>query len=125
MTVRLDKWLQVARVFKTRSQATRACGLGRVRVGGAVAKAHRKVSVDDRIEVRRKGRTRVLRVKEIQSRPVPKAQARTLYEDLSVERLRNPADPFGGMPPPARTFKGRPTKRDRRRIDRWRRDSNS
>lgn len=125
MTVRLDKWLQVARVFKTRSQATRACGLGRVRVGGAVAKAHRKVSVDDRIEVRRKGRTRVLRVKEIQSRPVPKAQARTLYEDLSVERLRNPADPFGGMRPPARTFKGRPTKRDRRRIDRWRRDSNS
>ncbi len=125
MTVRLDKWLQVARVFKTRSQATRACGLGRVRVGGAVAKAHRKVSVDDRIEVRRKGRTRVLRVKEIQSRPVPKAQARTLYEDLSVERLRNPADPFGGMPLPARTVKGRPTKRDRRRIDRWRRDSNS
>ena len=90
-----------------------------------MAKAHRKVSVDDRIEVRRKGRTRVLRVKEIQSRPVPKAQARTLYEDLSVERLRNPADPFGGMLPPARTFKGRPTKRDRRRIDRWRRDSNS
>ena len=125
MTVRLDKWLQVARVFKTRSQATRACHLGRVRVGGAVAKAHRKVTVEDRIEVRRKGRTRVLRVKEIQSRPVPKAQARTLYEDLSLEPPRNPADPFRGMPPPARTVKGRPTKRDRRRIDRWRRDADS
>ena len=87
-----------------------------------MAKAHRKVSVEDRIEVRRKGRTRVLRVKEIQGRPVPKAQARTLYEDLSVEPPRSPADPFGGMPPP-RTVKGRPTKRDRRRIDRWRRDS--
>ena len=125
MTVRLDKWLQVARVFKTRSQATRACGLGRVRVGGTVAKAHRKVSVEDRIEVRRKGRTRVLRVMEIQSRSVPKAQARTLYEDLSVEPLQSPADPFGGIRPPARTVKGRPTKRDRRRVDRWRRDSNS
>lgn len=125
MTVRLDKWLQVARIFKTRSQATLACHLGRVRVGGAVAKAHRKVSVEDRIEVRRKGRTRVLRVKEIQSRPVPKAQARTLYEDLSLEPIRSPADPFGGMPPPVRTVKGRPTKRDRRQIDRWRRDSDS
>ena len=72
MAVRLDKWLQVARVFKTRSQATRACVAGRVRVGGAVAKAHRKVSVEDRIEVRLKGRTRVLRVKEIQGRPVPR-----------------------------------------------------
>ena len=125
MTVRLDKWLQVARVFKTRSQATRACALGRVRVGGAVAKAHRKVSVEDRIEVRQRGRTRVLQVKELRNKPVPKAQARTLYEDLSVEPLRNPADPFGGMQPPARTVKGRPTKRDRRRIDRWRRDFDS
>ena len=123
MPVRLDKWLQVARVFKTRSQATRACAVGRVRVGGAVAKAHRKVSVEDRIEVRLKGRTRALRVKEIQGRPVPKAQARTLYEDLSVEPVRSPADPFGGMPPAPRSVKGRPTKRDRRRIDRWRRDT--
>lgn len=125
MTVRLDKWLQVARVFKTRSQATRACGLGRVRVGGAVAKAHRKVSVDDRIEVRQRGRTRVLQVKELRNKPVPKAQARTLYEDLTVEPLPSPSDLFGGMPTAARRVKGRPTKRDRRRIDRWRRDSNS
>ena len=125
MTVRLDKWLQVARVFKTRSQATRACGLGRVRVGGAVAKAHRKVSLEDRIEVRRRGRTRVLQVKELRNKPVPKAQARTLYEDLTVEPLPSPADLFGGMPTAARRVKGRPTKRDRRRIARWRRDSSS
>ena len=125
MTVRLDKWLQVARVFKTRSQATRACGLGRVRVGGAVAKAHRKVSVEDRIEVRQRGRTRVLQVKELRNKPVPKAQARTLYEDLTVEPLPSPADLFGGMPTATRRVKGRPTKRDRRRLARWRRDSSS
>ena len=124
MTVRLDKWLQVARVFKTRSQATRACVTGRVRVGGVVAKAHRKVSVDDRIEVRLKGRTRVLLVKELRSKPVPKAQARTLYKDLSVEPPRVPPGTFMQVPP-ARAAKGRPTKRDRRRIDRWRRDSSS
>ena len=120
--MRLDKWLQVARVFKTRSQATRACGLGRVRVGGVVAKPHRRVSVNDRIEVRHKGRTRVLLVKELRNRPVPKAQARDLYEDLSVAPPRAAFDPFSELPPPNRAVKGRPTKRDRRRIDRWRRD---
>ncbi len=125
MVVRLDKWLQVARVFKTRSQATRACVLGRVRVGGVKAKAHRKVSVDDRIEVRHQGRTRILLVKVLRNKPVPKAQARTLYEDLSVEPPRPAFDPFSGMPPPEPVVKGRPTKRDRRRIDRWRRDSSS
>ena len=125
MMVRLDKWLQVARIFKTRSQATRACALGRVRVGGRVAKPHRKVSLDDRIEVRRKGRIRVLQVKELQSKPVPKAQARTLYKDLSPEPPRSAAGPFGEAPAAARAAKGRPTKRDRRRIDRWRRGSSS
>ena len=125
MVVRLDKWLQVARVFKTRSQATRACALGRVRVGGVVAKAHRKVSVDDRIEVRQKGRTRVLQVKELQSKPVPKAHARTLYEDLSLEPPPAAFDPFSETPPLVRAVKGRPTKKNRRRIDRWRRGSSS
>lgn len=125
MTVRLDKWLQVARVFKTRSQATRACSQGRVRVGDIVAKPHRKVSVGDRIQVRLKGRIRILKVKELQNRPVPKAQARTLYEDLSVEPPRPAVDPFLEMPPLERAVKGRPTKRDRRRINRWRRDSAS
>lgn len=124
MTVRLDKWLQVARVFKTRSQATRACALGRIRVAGVVAKAHRKVSVDDRIEVRLKGRTRVLLVKELRNKPVPKAQACTLFEDLSIEPPPGPPGAFMQMPP-ARAARGRPTKRDRRRIDRWRRDSYS
>lgn len=119
MAVRLDKWLQVARVFKTRSQATRACVLGRVRVGGVVAKAHRKVSVDDRIEIRRQGRTRILQVMELQNKPVPKAQARTLYEELSVDPPRIPPG-TGLQTPPTRNAKGRPTKRDRRRLERWR-----
>lgn len=125
MMVRLDKWLQVARVFKTRTRATRACSQGRVRVGDVVAKPHRKVSVDDRIAVRLKGRTRILQVKELRNRPVPKAQARTLYEDLSVEPPRPAFDPFAEMPLLDRAVKGRPTKRDRRRIDHWRRDSGS
>ena len=51
MAVRLDKWLQVARVFKTRTQATRACNLGRVRVNGQVVKPHRNLALEDRVGV--------------------------------------------------------------------------
>ena len=45
--VRLDKWLQVSRVFKTRSKATKACALSRVKVNGVTAKAHRHLALDD------------------------------------------------------------------------------
>ena len=51
MAVRLDKWLQVARVFKTRTQATRACNLGRVRVNGQVVKPHRNLALEDEVEI--------------------------------------------------------------------------
>ena len=64
-TVRLDKWLQVARVFKTRSQATRACNLNRVRVNGMPAKAHRNLALEDRVEIELGDWTRILVVKEL------------------------------------------------------------
>ena len=62
--VRLDKWLQVARAFKTRTQATKACTLGRVRVNGQVAKPHRALVLEDRVEVEKGDWIRVLVVKE-------------------------------------------------------------
>ena len=51
MTVRLDKWLQVARFFKSRTDATRACETGRVKVNGTAAKPHRHLAVGDRVEI--------------------------------------------------------------------------
>src|SRR5689334_3517095 len=51
MSVRLDKWLQVARVFKTRTQATHAVDLNRVRVNGQTVKPHRNLVPGDRVEV--------------------------------------------------------------------------
>ena len=50
-SVRLDKWLQVARMFKTRTKATHACEMGRVMVNGFPAKAHRNLALGDRVEV--------------------------------------------------------------------------
>ena len=69
--MRLDKWLQVARVFKTRTQATRACNLGRVRVNGQVVKPHRNLALEDEVEIEIRDWTRVLVVKELRDRPLP------------------------------------------------------
>lgn len=122
MKVRLDKWLQVARVFKTRSQATKACSLSRVRVNGLLAKAHRHLALDDRIEVEKGDWVRILIVKELRDRPLPKADVPRLFDDQSppppardsMERLlrASPIRRERGM--------GRPTKRDRRELEKLR-----
>ena len=122
MKVRLDKWLQIARAFKTRSQATRACNLRRVKVNGVTAKPHRHLALGDEIEVELGDWTRRLVVRELRDKPLPKAEAPRLYEDLSPPR---PApDPFERLlrQRPAGRDKGagRPTKRERRELDRWR-----
>ncbi len=122
MGVRLDKWLQVARVYRTRSQATRACVAGRVRVNGLAAKAHRQLALDDRVEVAIGDWTRLLVVRELRDRPLPKAEAARLFEDLSPPRPR--LDPFERLlrsRPVARLRgAGRPTKKERRELDRLR-----
>ena len=119
MTVRLDKWLQVARVFKTRSQATRACTLNRVSVNGQKAKPHRILAPADRIEVEFGDWKRILVVRELRDRPVAKALARELYEDLSPPRQRlDSVDRIMREGTEKRDpGTGRPTKRDRRRIE--------
>jgi ribosome-associated heat shock protein Hsp15 len=115
MVVRLDKWLQVARVFKTRSQATRACNLGRVRVDGRVAKAHRALAVGNRIEIELRDRKRILIVRVLCKRPVRKAEATSLFDDLSPvpAAIDSPAVSAVRREPGL----GRPTKRARRQLD--------
>jgi ribosome-associated heat shock protein Hsp15 len=121
MPVRIDKWLQVARIFKTRALATHACELGRVRVNGIAVKPHRHLVIGDRIEAAQGDWQRVLVVRELRDRPLPKAQAPTLYDDQSPPRPS--PDPLQRLMrrPPALRAKGtgRPTKKERREIDRW------
>jgi ribosome-associated heat shock protein Hsp15 len=121
MSVRLDKWLHVACVFKTRTQATHAVDLNRVRVNGQPAKPHRNLVPGDRIEVEQGEWTRVLVVKELREKPVSKEEARTPYEDLSPPRPES--DPLKRllMRPPALREKGagRPTKKERRDMEKW------
>lgn len=122
MDVRIDKWLHVARVYKTRSLATKACQLSRVRVNGVAVKPHRVLAVGDRVEAEvTPDWTRVLEVRELADRTLPKAEVPRLFEDHSPPRPS--ADPLQRMmrrPLVAReTGAGRPTKRDRRAMEAW------
>ena len=71
---RLDKWLQVSRMFRARARATEACAAGRVTVNGQQAKAHRQLKVGDRIEFRIRDWKRILVVRELRDKPLPKAE---------------------------------------------------
>jgi ribosome-associated heat shock protein Hsp15 len=83
-TVRLDVWLDVSCLFKTRSEAKRACEGGKVEVNGEHAKPHRLVREDDKITISRGfGRHQTVIVRGVMAEHVKKSDARTLYEDLT------------------------------------------
>ena len=80
--LRLDVWLDVACLFKTRSEAQRACKIGRVSVNGAVAKPHRELHAGDEIVISRPaGRRQTITVRTLVDKHVSKAEARALYDD--------------------------------------------
>ena len=111
----MDRWLWAVRLFKSRSAATDACRAGHVRINGTVAKPAAPVRVGDRVEAATPARPRVVEVREILATRVgaPLAQAALVDHSPPVDRTDN--GPFA-RPPGA----GRPTKRDRRRLDRLR-----
>lgn len=120
--VRLDKWLQVARVFKSRTQATHACELGRVKVNGQAAKPHRSLALGDRVEVEKGDWERILVVRELHDKPLPKTEAARLFEDLTPPQQLLELAELGPRRPPELRDRGtgRPTKRDRRLIEKLR-----
>jgi ribosome-associated heat shock protein Hsp15 len=82
--VRLDVWLDVACLFKTRSEAQKAVRGGKVSANGQSTKPNRRLRVGDELEISRPfGRKQRVRVVKIAERHVPRADARQLYEDLT------------------------------------------
>ena len=80
--VRIDVWLDVACLFRTRSEAQKACALGRVDVNGQPAKPHRPIQPGDEVLISRPfGRKQTIVVRAIADRHLPKPEARELYED--------------------------------------------
>ena len=119
--MRLDKWLWAARFFKTRSLATQAIEHGRVKLNGERVKPAREVRPGDRLEIRigEFDWLLVVRALSLQRGPAPVAQA--LYEEdpESHARRQQQVRERTLTASPAATSKGRPTKRDRRRIHRF------
>jgi ribosome-associated heat shock protein Hsp15 len=118
-SVRLDKWLWAARVFKTRSLAAAACDGGKVDVNGQAAKPAKGLRPGDVIRVSLPpDRHRVLKVALVGDRRGSASVARALFEDLTP-----PAPPRARLASPPRRLPGagRPTKRERRELDRLRR----
>ncbi len=82
--MRLDVWLDVTCLFRTRSEAQKACRLGKVDVGGQTAKAHRDIKPGDEIEIARPfGRRQKVIVITLAEKHLPKAEARLMYEDVT------------------------------------------
>ena len=117
--MRLDKWLWAARFFKTRSLAQQALAGGRVQLNGARTKPAHEVKVGDRVEVRVEEWRWEIHVKALSDRRGPAEEARKLYDETDASRAererRGDLRRWGAEP--AATLKGRPTKRDRRRIE--------
>jgi ribosome-associated heat shock protein Hsp15 len=112
-TVRVDKWLWAARMFKTRSAASDACTAGHVKIAGESVKASKAVKPGDRIDVLTPGGARVLEVVVLGERRGPASVAVTLYVDHTPP------------PPPKEVLgaevrrehgAGRPTKKDLREL---------
>ena len=122
MTVRMDKWLWAARFFKTRTLATRACELGRIQSNGQRAKAAREVRIGDTLRVANEGgdfEVEVLLLSDVRG---PASVAQTMYREteasrelrLKVAAERKAMNQFEQLPA------GRPSKRDRGKIIKFR-----
>lgn len=114
--VRVDVWLWSVRLFPTRSAATAACRGGHVRRDGDLVKASQRISVGDELRVRRPGRERIIVVTRLLEKRVGAPVAREAYEDHSPE----PAPQLLAAPPRRDRGAGRPTKKDRREMERLR-----
>ncbi len=117
---RLDKWLWFARFYKSRTLAAAACNGGKIRVNRApVAKANTAVKVGDVLTFARGPHVRVIEVAALGVRRGPAPEAATLYVDLQPPEPRKAA-PESQEQAHRAPGSGRPTKRDRRQIDRIR-----
>ncbi|MEJ2768979.1 RNA-binding S4 domain-containing protein [Mycetohabitans sp. B46] len=117
--LRIDKWLWAARFFKTRSLAADALSKGRVCIGGESVKAAKEVRVGDIVQIDIERIVWEVQVRGVCEVRGPAAIAQTLYEETPAGNARRLAEleRRRTFREPAATLHGRPTKRDRRIID--------
>jgi ribosome-associated heat shock protein Hsp15 len=114
--VRIDRWLWAARFFRSRSLAAAACDGGKVDVNGQAARPARRLRPGDLVEVTLPGGRRIARVRALGGRRGSAAEAAGLFEDLTPPRPPREARPAPAVWRPRGA--GRPTKRERRLLER-------
>jgi ribosome-associated heat shock protein Hsp15 len=120
-SVRLDVWLDVACLFRTRSEAQKACKAGKVSVNGQPSKPHREIKSGDEIQIGRPlGRTQRIIVYAVADKHIARKEARALYEDVTppataeeIEQRRIDRLARAFMRPQSA---GSPDKRERRQL---------
>jgi len=120
--VRIDKWLWSVRIFKSRSMATDACKSGKIKVGENNVKPSYLLQREEIISVKKNGFDLTFKVVDLLEKRVSAVLAQPCYEDLTpAEELNKYKDWFVGKGRPEVREKGagRPTKRDRRDIDKF------
>jgi ribosome-associated heat shock protein Hsp15 len=118
-SVRIDKWLWAARFFKTRSMATDAVDGGKVRLNGDRVKPARSVKPGDRLDIDNGATEWEVIVKDVAEKRGSATIAQTLYDETeeSIAKREKKAELRKYFREPGEMLKGRPTKRDRRLID--------
>lgn len=120
--VRIDKWLWSVRIFKSRSMATDACKSGKIKVGENNIKPSYLLQRGETVYVKKNGFNLTFKVIDLLEKRVSATLAQPCYEDLTpVEEMSKYSDWFVGKGKPEMRDKGagRPTKKDRRNIDRF------
>jgi len=120
--MRIDKWLWAARFYRTRTLAARACELGRITSNGQKAKSSREVQAGDLLQVKNDSGDFEVEVVLLSEMRGPATVAQTLYRETETSReLRlRAAEERKAMPRLEALQEGKPSKRDRRRLDRLR-----
>lgn len=120
--IRLDKWLWAARFFKTRTLASRACELNRIQVGGQTAKASRDVRVGDHLQIRTESSEFGIEVLGLSDMRGSATIAQELYRETDESKAKRAAEAEQRrlMPSFEVLHEGKPSKRERRRLDDFR-----
>ena len=121
--VRIDKWLWAARFYKTRSLAVEAIEGGKISLNGDSVKPAKLIQAGDEVRVRLGAFEHIVLVRDVSERRGPASVAALLYEETDASKVaRAKLAELHRMAPPAFVFeeRGRPTKKDRRDIERLR-----
>lgn len=119
--LRVDKWLWAARFFKTRSLASDAVSGGKIKLNGTPTKASREVKIGDRLDIANSETRWEVIVRALSDKRGPAPEARLLYEETPASITEREAAQLRRklQYEPAADIHGRPTKRDRRKMDRF------